>query len=565
MRNITILVLAVGLMAGCGDDDEASSGGVLGTAEVGGMDSTRVMNPAGTSTAPGTSNTPSTPTDMPTDMPTTPMETPQETCNGADDDSDGKIDEGLADRECSNNCGAGMESCTGGMWVCTAGNAAMETCDGQDNDCDGKTDEETNEACMNACDVMGERVCANGMLGECNAPAVANDTCDGVDNDCDDKIDEMLPAQCEGSCVMMACIDRTLQNCDRSNLPENDECGNMRDDDCDGNVDENCAGADGCNPMNALPLPCSVNIGVCEEGKRTCQADGTFGPCVRFDGDMPALDDDMNEIPVVSPDEKSELCNNIDDDCDGQIDEGLDPAAIAAMDIPCATDVGECVPGRLIACNDGVAMCEGSTPPSPEICDNKDNDCDGSADEGLEGSADLCDGIDNDCDEAIDEDAEADPFEADMDGMRMSNDLCADAFNLGTIEQNIAEPRTWDAQVTGTDTVDHYTVLVDEDTNLCLFGFGNRDYTVTISVIGDENQRYRLCTNSARGDEPGLDAVCGDFPADNCVEGPGNMVLTREIVIEDRCGRSDDGRFGIRVEALDVADCQSYQLSVLSR
>lgn len=50
----------------------------------------------------------------------------------------------------------------------------------------------------------------------------------------------------------------------------------------------------------------------------------------------------------------------------------------------CGSDVGECVKGRK-ACSRGTweTQCVGGVTPRAEICDNRDNDCDGSTDEGM--------------------------------------------------------------------------------------------------------------------------------------------------------------------------------------
>ncbi|MBW2548176.1 MAG: putative metal-binding motif-containing protein, partial [Deltaproteobacteria bacterium] len=70
---------------------------------------------------------------------------------------------------------------------------------------------------------------------------------------------------------------------------------------------------------------------------------------------------------------------------------------------PCGerAGVGECVEGEYVCTEDGTGVvCEGAVGPSDEVCDGKDNDCDGTKDNGSE---EACDGVDNDCDGLVDE------------------------------------------------------------------------------------------------------------------------------------------------------------------
>ena len=96
----------------------------------------------------------------------------------------------------------------------------------------------------------------------------------------------------------------------------------------------------------------------------------------------------------------AEVCDKVDNDCDGQTDEDLGV-------FPCQTDCG---PGEGV-CKDGTVICYGAEP-GEEICDYKDNDCDGETDEGQTNACGLCgalpnetcDNIDNDCNGITDED-----------------------------------------------------------------------------------------------------------------------------------------------------------------
>jgi alpha-tubulin suppressor-like RCC1 family protein len=81
--------------------------------------------------------------------------------------------------------------------------------------------------------------------------------------------------------------------------------------------------------------------------------------------------------PNINPG-KTELCNGKDDNCNGQTDEGFNVGQ------SCSVGVGECArTGQYVCKADGSGIECNATPgtPTTEICDGKDNDCDGQIDE----------------------------------------------------------------------------------------------------------------------------------------------------------------------------------------
>ncbi len=297
-----------------------------------------------------------------------------EVCDGADNDCDSAVDEGVqstwyadADGDGYGDSATSAEDCTAPAGFTGNGDdcddtsaatnpMAYEICDGTDNDCDGTTDEDdaVNTSTYYADgdgDGYGD---AASTADACAAPAghVTNS------DDCDDTLAGVNPGATE--------------TCDSI------------DNDCDGLADEDDAS---------------------DAGTWYGDMDGdgyggtwlTTTACTQPAGYAASAGDCNDTEAGVNPG-ASETCNSLDDNCNGTVDEGAESTWYADSDNDgygdAASATTSCTqPSGSVAdatdCDDTEATVN---PGGTEICDTLDNDCNGTVDDGVGtlGSASSC-------------------------------------------------------------------------------------------------------------------------------------------------------------------------------
>jgi hypothetical protein len=226
---------------------------------------------------------------------------------------------------------------------------AAERCNGADDDCDG--DANTDEVDLDA----------DGAL-DCAADC---DPADPLRNARDDDGDGF--SVCRGDC----------DDNNPTHHPGAEERCDLLDNDCDGVIDD------------GFPLePYYVDVDADGYGD---QASPVF-TCRRFSADrIPTGGDCDDQRPEVNAG-ITELCNGLDDNCDGEVDEPA--AADAAIYYRDADGDGA---------GDAITRTRGCTLPPGHVLDGLD--CDDTRADRAPQLGERCDQVDNDCDAVVDEQA----------------------------------------------------------------------------------------------------------------------------------------------------------------
>ncbi len=352
-----------------------------------------------------------------------------EHCDGRDDDCDGTTDEDdavdsvtwYADHDvdgwgASTRSQVSCEPPAG--WVAIDGDCndgvgavnpdAVEVCNRRDDDCDGDVDSDAVDPSSWYIDADGDRhgdaastrsacfadvgeVASNDDCDDSDATVAPgmDELCNGIDDDCDTVVDDAavdaprvypdedgdgfgVSSLVTASCDVPAGYSSVGFDCDDANAtvsPDAEEVCNSVDDDCDGTADEGAVDA-----VRYFPDVDADGFGVTVLSERLCELLPGYAAV--------GLDCDDTD-PAIAP-SASEVCNLVDDDCDGEVDADAEDADWIYPDADgdgygdpslgeriCELRAGYTnVPGD---CDDGASLV---SPEGVEVCDNGlDDDC----------------------------------------------------------------------------------------------------------------------------------------------------------------------------------------------
>ncbi len=281
-------------------------------------------------------------------MPGTPLSTSDTTCDGIDNNCNGQTDEGYVSQTTSCGTGAcastGTTSCVSGHVTdsCAAGtplSTSDTTCDGIDNNCNGQTDEgyvsQTTSCGTGACASTGTTSCVSGHVTDSCAAgtplSTSDTTCDGIDNNCNGQTDEGYVSQTT-SCGTGACASTGSTSCVSGHVTDSCAAGtplSTSDTTCDG-IDNNCNGQ---TDEGYVSQTTSCGTGACASTGTTSCVNGHV----------------TDSCAAGTPAASDTTCDGIDNNCNGQTDEGYVSQTTSCGTGACAsTGSTMCVNGTVV-------------------------------------------------------------------------------------------------------------------------------------------------------------------------------------------------------------------------
>ncbi|MBW3019816.1 putative metal-binding motif-containing protein [Candidatus Woesearchaeota archaeon] len=448
-------------------------------------------------------------------------------CDGIDNDCNSQIDETRIDAD-----GDGVDECSD----CADNNANRYPgntelpCDEIDNDCNSQIDETRVDS-----DGDGVDECSDCADDNANIFPGNTELCNYIDDNCDSVVDEGVTTtyyldldndnfginSTVQDCSVPTNYSSILGDCDDNNSlinPDASESCNYLDDDCDSLIDENVT------TVYYLDLDgdgYGVNI--------------TINECTLLTNYSTILGDCNDNNYAINPDAIELSCDEIDNDCDGNIDEtrvdsdgdGVDECS------DCADDNANLFPGNTELPCDGIDNDCNSQIDETRVDADGDgvDECSDCADDNADrfpGNVEVCDYLDNDCNSQVDENVTT-TYYLDLDndnfGINSTVQDCSVPTNyssvLGDCDDNnsLINP---DASESCNYLDDNCNSEIDENvTTIYYLDLDGDGYGINVTInectlLTNYSTVLGDCNDNSSGINPNATEICGNGIDEDC-------------------------------------------------